>query len=125
MQLAKLAGAKVIATASSSQKLEKAKALGADICINYAEKNWTDQLVEANEGNQVDMIFEMIGGDIYQQSFQCLAQGGTMIVYGAASGQKGMIHSEYFVDESLTLKSLTWPILFKTIWKIGRLLLER
>ncbi len=104
VQLAKLAGAKVIATSSSDQKLALAQTLGADITINYSHEDWPAQLINANGGNKVDLILEMVGGDIYTKSFDCLTTGGTMIVYGAASGQKGHMHSEHFVDEGLTLK---------------------
>lgn len=100
IQLAKLAGAKVIATASSDKKCQKAQSYGADITINYSHANWADQLIEANGGEKVDIVLEMVGGDIYTQSFKCLKTFGKMVVYGAASGQKGFIHSEHFVDES-------------------------
>lgn len=104
VQLAKLAGAStIIATGSSDEKLNVALALGANAAVNYSEKNWTDRVLEANQGQKVDIIFEMVGGDIYSQSFECLAGGGTMIVYGAASGQKGIMHSEHFVDENQTV----------------------
>ncbi|MEO0471295.1 MAG: zinc-binding dehydrogenase [Bacteroidota bacterium] len=100
VQLAKMAGARVIATASSAEKLAKAQEFGADAGVNYAESQWPEKVIAANQGEKVDYIFEMIGGNIYQQSFACLKSGGSMIVYGAASGQKGYIHSEAFVDEN-------------------------
>ncbi|NOK58857.1 MAG: NADPH:quinone reductase or related Zn-dependent oxidoreductase [Chloroflexi bacterium AL-W] len=105
VQLAKLAGAKVIATGSSAEKLTFAQKLGADAAINYSEANWPAKVLEANGGEKVDFILEMVGGDVYTQSFACLKPGGTMIVYGAASGQKGMMHSEHFVDENHNLLS--------------------
>lgn len=104
VQLAKMAGAaRIIATGSSDAKLNIARTLGADAAVNYAQKNWATKVIEANQGQKVDVIFEMVGGEIYLQSFECLAAGGTMIVYGAASGQKGVIHSEHFVDENQTV----------------------
>ena len=105
VQLAKLAGAKVIATGSSDEKLAFARKLGADAAINYTEANWPAKVIEANDGEKVDLVLEMVGGEVYTQSFACLKPGGTMIVYGAASGQKGMIHSEHFVDENHNLLS--------------------
>lgn len=104
IQLAKLAGAKVIATSSSS-KLEKAKSFGADAVVDYSKSGWPSKVIEANGGQKVDLILEMVGGNIYEESFHCLAQMGTMIVYGSASGKKGMVHSEHFVDESHRLLS--------------------
>ncbi len=105
MQLAKLSNAKVIATGSSAQKLQIAQKLGADIAINYSEPGWPEKLLEANGGEKVDYVLEMVGGDIYTRSFNCLKAGGTMIVYGAASGEKGLVHFEHFVDESHNLLS--------------------
>lgn len=104
IQLAKLAGARVIATSSTS-KLEKAKSFGADVIVDYSAANWSTKVIEANMGNKVDLILEMVGGHIYEESFKCLATMGSMIVYGSASGKKGLIHSEHFVDESHNLLS--------------------
>lgn len=104
IQLAKLAGARVIATSSTS-KLEKAKSFGADEVVDYSKPGWPAKVIEVNGGQKVDLILEMVGGHIYEESFQCLAQMGTMIVYGSASGEKGFVHSEHFVDESHRLLS--------------------
>ncbi|MEL6256201.1 MAG: zinc-binding dehydrogenase [Bacteroidota bacterium] len=116
IQLGKRKGAKVIATASSEKKLAYAKSLGADLAINYSTEDWPERLIEENGGEKVDLIFEMVGGDIYTQSFRCLNTFGKIIVYGAASGKKGLIHSEHFVDESHQLMSfnLAHFIQFKT-----------
>lgn len=106
IQLAKMAGAaKVIATGSSSTKLNTITSLGADAAIDYTETNWPEKVIAANNGDKVDFVLEMVGGTVYTQSFSCLKQGGTMVVYGAASGTKGIIHSEHFVDESHNLLS--------------------
>lgn len=105
IQLSKLAGSKVIGTASTSEKLEKVKACGADITIDYSKKDWVEDLLNQNNNEKVDYIFEMVGGTIYQNSFKCLKQGGSMIVYGQAGKEKGYMHSEHFVDESHNLLS--------------------
>lgn len=106
VQLAKLGDAgRVIATSSSDEKLAAARDFGADAAVNYLDENWTEKVIEANGGEKVDVILEMVGGDIYAQSFECLAEGGTIIVYGAASGEKGFVHSEHFVDQSHNLLS--------------------
>lgn len=104
VQLAKAAGAaNVIATGSSEAKLAVAQNVGADATVNYTHPDWPAKVIKANGGKKVDVILEMVGGDVYTQSFECLAQGGTMIVYGAASGQKGFMHAEHFVDENQTV----------------------
>ncbi len=64
--------------------------------MDYTKTGWPDRVIETNNGKKVDLILEMVGGKIYEESFACLPQMGTMIVYGAASGEKGLIHSEHF-----------------------------
>lgn len=102
VQLAKLNGAKVIAASSSDEKLNVAKANGADLTVNYSKENWTEKVKETNNGKGVDIAFEMVGGDIYNETVKSLAQGGHLIVYGCASGVQGQIHPEHFVDENIS-----------------------
>jgi NADPH:quinone reductase len=102
VQLAKLNGARVIAASSSNAKLDVARSLGADALINYTQSGWATQVMEANGGQGVDVVFEMVGGEVYNESLRCLARGGHLIVYGAASQQQGRIHPEYFVDMNIT-----------------------
>ena len=88
VQLAKLMGTgTVIGTASNSRKLELVRRLGADAAINYTEGNWVEQVKNATGGQGADIILEMVGGQIAEQSLQCLAPFGRMVVYGATSGQ--------------------------------------
>ncbi len=87
VQLAKHKGLKVIGTASSTSKLEIVANLGADICINYSEDDWTDEVLQVTDGKGVNWLIEMVGGDIVAQNLKVLAKHGTMWIYGAASGQ--------------------------------------
>jgi NADPH2:quinone reductase len=92
VQMAKLMGASlVIATASTQEKLDLAKNLGADVLINYTEEDWPDQVLEATNGEGADVILEMVGGDFIQKNLGCLAALGRMVVYGAASGGRGTL----------------------------------
>ncbi|NJL75275.1 MAG: zinc-binding dehydrogenase [Saprospiraceae bacterium] len=68
VQLAKLNGAKVIAASSSDEKLTVAKANGADATVNYSTPNWSEKVKEANNGKGVDIAFEMVGGDVYNET---------------------------------------------------------
>jgi NADPH2:quinone reductase len=86
IQLAKLMGAgTVIGTASSGDKLDLIRRLGGDIAINYTEQNWVEQVKNATGDKGVDIILEMVGGQIAEQNLQCLAPFGRMVVYGAAA----------------------------------------
>src|SRR5215210_2428723 len=92
VQMAKLMGASVvIATASTQEKLDLAKNLGADVLINYTEEDWPDEVLEATNGEGADVILEMVGGDFIQKNLECLAAFGRMVVYGSASGDRGTL----------------------------------
>jgi NADPH:quinone reductase len=89
VQLAKQFGAgKIIATASSAEKLELARQLGADVLVNYTESNWVEQVLEATGGKGVDVALEMVGGDVFNKTLKCLATFGRLVVFGAASGEQ-------------------------------------
>ena len=92
VQMAKLLGAgKVIATASSSEKLGLAESHGADVLINYTEEDWPERVREATDGKGADVILEMVGGDFPQKNLNCLNAFGRMVVFGAASGDRGSL----------------------------------
>lgn len=92
VQMAKLMGASpVIATASSQEKLDLAKDLGADVLIDYTEEDWPEKVREATGGNGADVVLEMVGGDFVQKNLNCMNAWGRMVVFGAASGDRGEI----------------------------------
>ncbi|WP_407408046.1 zinc-binding alcohol dehydrogenase family protein, partial [Peribacillus sp.] len=77
VQLAKIFGAgKVIATASTEEKLELAKEMGADVLIDYTKEGWELEVREATDGKGVDVALEMAGGDIFNKTLKCLAPFG-------------------------------------------------
>lgn len=91
LQFAKLAGAKVIATSSSDEKLARAKQLGADACINYrTTPAWEGPVKEATGGRGVDIVVETAGGSLHQ-SLAALAFGGFIGVVGFVGGYKAEI----------------------------------
>jgi NADPH:quinone reductase len=104
VQLAKHKGAKVIGTASSAEKLEKAIELAADVGINYTESDWAEQVLRATNGKGANVIIEMVGGDIGRQNLGCLATHGTMIVYGSASREDFQISAWALLTNMHTVK---------------------
>jgi NADPH2:quinone reductase len=102
VQLAKQAGATVIGAVGNAAKFDIAASLGADKVIDYSKPHWAEAVREATDGRGVDLVFEMVGGDVYNESLVCLADGGHLIIYGCASGVQGNIHPEYFVDRGIT-----------------------
>jgi NADPH2:quinone reductase len=108
VQLAKLKGAHVIGTASTPEKLDIVRELGADMAINYTESDWTEQVKAATpSGAGVQLLIEMVGGQVGEQNVKCLAPGATMIVYGAASGKDFPISALGLLGKRLTVKGYT------------------
>lgn len=89
VQLAKIFGAgKIIATASTDEKLAHAKKMGATHVVNYSEDGWVEKVKEITEGKGVDVALEMVGGDVFNQTVKCLAPFGRLVIFGAASGEQ-------------------------------------
>ncbi|MBM4055734.1 MAG: zinc-binding dehydrogenase [Planctomycetes bacterium] len=91
IQIARLAGASVIATARGAEKREKAKQLGADEIIDYSKEDYAEKAKSLTHNKGVDVIFEHIGTDTWEKNLQCLAKGGRMSVCGITSGPTATI----------------------------------
>jgi NADPH2:quinone reductase len=86
IELGKLMGAKVIAAASSAEKLELCKQLGADEVINYSETSIKDAIKELTGGRGVDVVYDPVGGDYAEPAIRSMAWNGRYLVIGFASG---------------------------------------
>ncbi len=86
IQLAKAVGATVITTVGSDDKIEKAKALGADHVINYREERFEGVVRKLTKKEGVDVVFEHVGPDTFAQSMFCLKRGGTLVTCGSTTG---------------------------------------
>jgi NADPH:quinone reductase-like Zn-dependent oxidoreductase len=86
IQVAKLRGARVIATAGSDEKLEKARELGADECVNYTREDWPKEVRRLTGKRGVDVVFEHTGAETWPGSIQSMAKGGRLVTCGATSG---------------------------------------
>ena len=92
VQLAKPMGAgPVIAAASSEEKRALALELGADVAIDAAAEGMTERLEAANEGRKVDVVLEMAGGEVFEQSLLALAPFGRLVAYGIASQEANSV----------------------------------
>jgi NADPH2:quinone reductase len=88
IQIAKHLGLRVLTTASTDDKLQKAKALGADEVINYASSDFVAETMRLTGGQGVDLVLDGIGGDTLLRSLQCLRFAGRLISYGKAAGHE-------------------------------------
>ena len=86
IQIAKLRGARVIATAGSDEKLEKARALGADETVNYTRADWPKEVRRLTDKKGVEVVFEHTGAETWPGSVSVLARNGRLVTCGATSG---------------------------------------
>jgi NADPH2:quinone reductase len=101
VQLAKPMGAgRVIASASSPEKRDLVAQLGADAVIDSAPDDMTSRLLEANDGNPVDVVFDMAGGLVFEQSAEALAPFGRIVVYGIASREQNDLRTGRLMRKS-------------------------
>src|SRR3954447_26307131 len=101
VQLGRPMGAgRVIATASTEDKRRLALELGADAAVDGAADGLAERLVEANEGRPVDAIFEMAGGEVFEQSMEALAPFGPCVAYGIASRQRNELRTSRLLKTS-------------------------
>jgi NADPH2:quinone reductase len=84
VQIARNAGARVVALAGQERKLAVARDLGADLAVNYGGGDWPERVREAV--GQVDVVFDGVGGDIGRDAFGLLGDGGRFCAFGMASG---------------------------------------
>jgi len=104
VQLGKPFGAeRVIAVASSEAKRERALELGADAAVDSAEDDLTAALIEANDGKQVDVVFEMSGGRVFDQCMRALADFGRMVAYGISSKEQNLVKTGHLMRHSKTI----------------------
>jgi NADPH2:quinone reductase len=104
VQLAKPFGAgRVIATASSEEKRALALDLGADAAVDPSVDDLTGALVEANDGERVDVVLEMAGGRVFDQSAEALAPFGRIVAYGIASREQNTLETGRLLRKSRTV----------------------
>jgi NADPH2:quinone reductase len=86
IQIAKHLGAKVIAATGSEEKARRLRKLGADVTIDVSQTDFLPEVMRVTNNRGVDVVLEMIGGDVYQKSLQALAPGGRLVSIGGAFG---------------------------------------
>jgi len=86
VQIGKLCGARVWVTSSSDEKLERARALGADECINYSKDDWVKVVGQKTGRRGVDVVLENVGAATWPGAIRALAKGGRLVTCGGTSG---------------------------------------
>ena len=104
VQMAKLAGARVMATVGSDEKIPKAMILGADAVINHTTEKVSERAKLLTEGRGVDVVIEHIGPEVWDTCLDSLAKGGRLITCGATTGGEVKLNLRYVFARQLTIK---------------------
>jgi NADPH2:quinone reductase len=107
VEVGKLLGAKVIATAGSDEKVAAAKGFGADHGINYSTQSVKDA-VKALAPEGVDVVFDPVGGDVFDQSLRCVAADGRILVIGFASGRIPSVPANLLLVKNIAVVGVYW-----------------
>jgi putative YhdH/YhfP family quinone oxidoreductase len=106
IQIAKLLGARVIATAGTDAKLERARQLGADLVINYARSDFVAQARAMTNNRGADAILDSVGGETFSRSLSCLAIGGRLVAIGMVGGADVHIDLAHIVTRGISVIGL-------------------
>lgn len=103
VQMARAAGARVLTTVGSEDKVEKAKALGAEVVMDHARDDIAERVMRATGGRGVDVVIEHIGPATWEQSLKSLAKGGRLVTCGATSGPEVRIDLRFLYMRQTTI----------------------
>jgi NADPH2:quinone reductase len=108
VELGKLMGATVIATASTPEKLALARKYGAAHLINYSEGEFRHKVKALTDGRGADVIFDPVGGDVFEQSLRCINWEGRILVIGFAAGRIPKAPMNLVLVKNINLIGLFW-----------------
>jgi NADPH2:quinone reductase len=110
IQISKAAGARVIATAGGPEKVEVCSDLGADVAIDYREENFVEVVKEATEGRGAEVIFDPVGGDVFDGSRRCVAFEGRIVIIGFAGGRIAEAPTNHVLVKNYSVVGMHWGL---------------
>ena len=113
VEIAKVMGATVIATASTAEKLELTKTHGADHLINYLEEDFVPKVKELTGGKGANVILDPVGGDVFDKSLRCIAWEGRLLVIGFASGRIPQAPANLTLVKNCSVVGVFWGAYMK------------
>lgn len=108
IQLGRAFGARVIATAGSPEKLEFSTRQGAEYVLDYKDDEWVDRVREITGGRGADVIYDPVGGDVFDLSSKCIASAGRLLVIGFASGRIPSIAANRILLKNMSVVGVFW-----------------
>jgi len=106
VDIGKLLGATVIATASTAEKLAVCQQIGADHVINYTH-GFREQVRELTDGRGADVIYDPVGGDVFDESMRCIAPFGRILIIGFTSGRAALAKTNHLLIKDAEAIGLT------------------
>ncbi|RLL46838.1 NADPH:quinone oxidoreductase family protein [Oceanobacillus piezotolerans] len=113
IQLGKAAGAFVIATAGGEDKVKVCKELGADIGVDYLKEDFVQVVKEATNGKGADVIYDPVGGKVFERSRKCIAFDGRILVIGFASGTIPEVPTNHILIKGYSVVGVHWGYFLK------------
>jgi len=108
VQIGKALGARVLATAGSADKLEVARRAGADVLIDYRNEDFVERVKAETGGKGADVIYDSVGGDVFDRSLKCIAWNGRLLVIGFASGTIPTVKANRILLKNIAITGLHW-----------------
>ena len=108
VELGKVAGARVIAAASSAEKLEAARAHGADVLIDYSKQDLREAVKAATDGKGADVVYDPVGGPLTEAALRSLAWRGRLLVIGFAQGEIPQIPANLLLIKGASAVGVFW-----------------
>jgi NADPH:quinone reductase len=108
VQIGKALDARVIATAGGADKLEVARRAGADVVIDYRAEDFVERVLAETGGRGAEVIYDPVGGDVFDQSLRCIAWNGRLVVIGFASGRIPEVKANRILLKNVAVTGLHW-----------------
>jgi NADPH2:quinone reductase len=108
IQIGKALGARIMATAGSPDKLDFCRRQGAEHTLDYGQASWVDRVKEITAGRGADVIYDPVGGDIFDLSTKCIAPEGRLLVVGFAGGRIPSIQANRILLKDISIVGVHW-----------------
>ena len=110
IQLAKAAGARVVATAGGEAKVAVCRMLGADVAVDYNREDFVEAVKEFTGGRGADIVYDPVGGDVFDRSTKCVAFEGRIVVIGFTSGRVPTAAANHLLVKNYGVLGLHWGL---------------
>jgi NADPH:quinone reductase len=110
IQLGLAAGARVVATAGGAEKVQVCRDLGADVVVDYRSEDFVAVVKDVTEGRGADVVYDSVGGDVFDRSRRCVAFEGRILVVGFAGGRIPEVPANHVLLKNYSVVGLHWGL---------------